>query len=390
VTSLLLPEGSVLLHIGPQKTGSTAIQMAMHLSRRELERHGVHYAGAKHTPREAGWAVLGKGSAVGRPAARSKAWDQLVAEIRASTQPRTCVSNEDFALADDAAAGRIIQGTGPDRTHLVFVARRIDKLLPSHWQERVKARLTLSYQDFLEQSLLPGANDWETGLLWGPQDVTATVERWSQHLDRARISVIVADEDDRTVLPRTFEELLGLPLGTLVPPQQRSNSSLSYAATETLRRVNQLAYDEGWTPTDYWRLVQAGIVQKLKERSDDDQPRLRGIPPRFFDQVAHRGDEQIDALASARVRVIGDPERLRIRGRVEPVEPPEPVEAIPLDLLADLVSGTRMGAAKLLAAERRQATRRARTMARDRTGRQLVGELGRKVAQKVRRKGRPS
>jgi hypothetical protein len=179
-------------------------------------------------------------------------------------------------------------------------------------------------------------------------------------------------------------------LGTLVPPQQRSNSSLSYAATETLRRVNQLAYDEGWTPTDYWRLVQAGIVQKLKERSDDDQPRLRGIPPRFFDQVAHRGDEQIDALASARVRVIGDPERLRIRGRVEPVEPPEPVEAIPLDLLADLVSGTRMGAAKLLAAERRQATRRARTMARDRTGRQLVGELGRKVAQKVRRKGRPS
>lgn len=382
MTSLLLPEGSVLLHIGPQKTGSTAIQMAMHLSRDELARHGVHYAGAKHTPREAGWAVLGKGSAVGRPAARSRAWDQLVAEIRGSSQPRICVSNEDFALADDAAAGRIVEGTGPGRTHLVFVARRIDKLLPSHWQERVKARLTLSYEEFLDQSLRPGADDWETGLLWGPQDVTATVERWSQYVDRDQISVVVADEDDRTVLPRAFESLLGLPVGTLVPPKKRSNSSLSYPATEALRRVNRLGYDEGWTPTEYWRLVQAGVVQKLKERADD-RPRLRGIPSRFFDQVAERGDQQIDALTSSGVRVIGDPERLRIRGRVEPVEPPAAVETIPLDLLADIVSGARAGAEKMRRAEQLSAARRSRREARDASSRQLISLLGRRVGRRI-------
>ena len=378
-----LPEGSVLLHIGPQKTGSTAIQMAMHLNREELARHGVHYAGSKHAPREAGWAVLGKGSAVGRPAARTRAWEQLVAEIRDASLPRVCVSNEDFALADDAAAGRIVEGTGPERTHLVFVARRIDKLLPSHWQERVKARLTLSYEDFLDQALRPGASDWETGLLWGPQDVTATVERWGRYVDRDRISVIVADEDDRTVLPRAFEALLALPTGTLVPPRMKSNSSLSYPATEALRRVNRLGYDEGWTPTEYWRLVQAGIVQKLKERPDEDQPRLRGIPARFFDQVADRAEQQIDALRTAGVTVIGDPDRLRIRGQLEPVEPPPAVETVPLDLLADIVSGTRTGAAKLRAAEERRADRAARQAVRSQSGRELVGQLGRRLGRRA-------
>jgi len=383
-----LPEGSVLLHIGPQKTGSTAIQMAMHLQRDELAAHGVHYVGTKHAPREAGWAVLGKGSAVGRPAARTQAWEQLVAEIAGATLPRICVSNEDFALADDAAAGRIVDGTGPDRTHLVFVARRVDKLLPSHWQERVKARLTLSYEDFLAQSLAPGAADWETQLLWGPQDVAATVQRWGRYVDLDRISVIVADEADRTVLPRAFEALLDLPTGTLVPPEEKSNSSLSYPATEALRRINQLGYDEGWTPTEYWRLVQAGILLALKERADTDQPRLRGIPARFFDAVAERGEEQIEALRTAGVRVIGDPERLRITGRVEPVEPPPAVEAVPLDLLADVVSGARRGAEKLRRTEKRAAARESERLAADQSSRELVGLLGRRARARLRKGAR--
>ena len=46
-----LPEGSVLLHIGPHKTGTTAIQGALAAARAELAEHGVTYpghAGAHH------------------------------------------------------------------------------------------------------------------------------------------------------------------------------------------------------------------------------------------------------------------------------------------------------------------------------------------------------
>ena len=40
-----LPEGAVLLHIGPYKTGSTAIQQALFDQRDVLAEHGVLYPG---------------------------------------------------------------------------------------------------------------------------------------------------------------------------------------------------------------------------------------------------------------------------------------------------------------------------------------------------------
>jgi hypothetical protein len=380
-----LPEGSVLLHIGPQKTGSTAIQMAMHQSREMLAAHGVRYTGRTHTPREAGWAVLGS-SAIGRPVPRDKAWRKLVDEIRAATEPRVVVSNEDFALADDAAAARIVEGTDAARTHLIFVARRIDKLLPSHWQERVKARMTLSYPEFLTHVTRDGANDWESRMMWEPQDVTALVDRWAQHLDRDRISVLIADEDDRGLIPRTFEELLALPTGSLVPPKSRSNSSLSFPATEALRRVNRLTKDEAWTPQQYWRIVQSGIVERLKERSDDGQPRLTGVPASSFEEVADRADQQIEAILTAGVHVIGDPERLRIRGRVTPVEPPTEVETVSLALLTDVVSGAVAGSERLHQTELKRALRQVRPAptADALSGRELAGLLRSRVGRRLR------
>ena len=36
-----IPEGARLVHIGPHKTGSTAIQVALHSARDRLGEHGV-------------------------------------------------------------------------------------------------------------------------------------------------------------------------------------------------------------------------------------------------------------------------------------------------------------------------------------------------------------
>ena len=135
----LLPEGSLLLHIGPPKTGSTAIQMALHSSRTALAEHGVLYPGTRMRARSAAAAVLGSGMPVGRDKPKIERWHGLVAEIRQTDLPRICLSHESFSRADDAAVGRILDGLGAERTHVVYVARRLDKVLPSHWQERVKA-----------------------------------------------------------------------------------------------------------------------------------------------------------------------------------------------------------------------------------------------------------
>ena len=68
---------SVLLHIGPAKTGSTAMQHAMFQVREQLAEHGVHYVGSRPHEKEAGGIALGLAhGAIGRrdPRPESCAW----------------------------------------------------------------------------------------------------------------------------------------------------------------------------------------------------------------------------------------------------------------------------------------------------------------------------
>lgn len=45
----MLPAGSRILHIGPHKTGSTAIQVSLQEAGDRLAEHGVVYLGRKRT-----------------------------------------------------------------------------------------------------------------------------------------------------------------------------------------------------------------------------------------------------------------------------------------------------------------------------------------------------
>jgi hypothetical protein len=380
-----LPDGSLLVHIGPQKTGSTAIQLAMHHTRDELAAHGVHYVGTGPLVREAAWFALGLRGGVGRRPPRAQAWQTVLDEIEQSPQPRLCLSSEAFARADDAAAGRVVADLGAGRTHVVFVARRLDRLLPSHWQERVKARSTTSYPDFLRQALEPAGDrpDWHYEMLWGPQDVGRVVGRWARHLDLDRVTVVVSDEDDREVVPRAFETLLGLPADLLVPPATPANRSLDYAGAEAVRRLNLLARTERWTPAQYRTIVQLGVVPALKGRASGDPRRLAGLPDWALAAVAERAEAQIEAIRSSGARVIGDPGWLRIRDRVEPVDLPPEVDEISLDGLAEVVRGAVAGSTRLYATARRAGRAAEAAAPLQIGGRQLLQLLARRTAARM-------
>jgi hypothetical protein len=375
-----VPEGSTLLHIGPAKTGSTAVQHAMFQARDRLAEHGVEYIGNRPHEKEAGVVALGLGPAVGRRPARPETWRRLVDQIAASTLPRQCLSNEDFGRADDAAIARILDATGAERTHLVYVARRLDKVLPSHWQQQVKARVTASYPDFLDEVLTTGERTWRANLVMAPQDVGDVLARWGKMLPPERITVVVADEGDRDLLPRAFESLLGLPAGLLKPPGGPANRSMGFAETEVLRRVNRVTLEEEWSPAEYRNLVQLGVVKVFKERPAGSGPRLGGVPESAFERVADLADAQIEAIRGSGVQVIGDPERLRVRGQVAPVAVPPEVTSVDLDLLADVVSGVRGGSARLRRARRPVNVREQRDAL---GGRQLLQLLARRTASRL-------
>src|SRR4029077_10661334 len=103
----LLEPGTRLLHIGPHKTGTTAIQGALHLARRRLAAEGVAYPGRGRQTLCPALAVTGQPALLGGPRPEISYWDSLVRDVRAAGDQRVVLSSEFFAEADDAAARRV-------------------------------------------------------------------------------------------------------------------------------------------------------------------------------------------------------------------------------------------------------------------------------------------
>jgi hypothetical protein len=389
-----IPEGGLLLHIGPPKTGSTAIQNAFHANRAGLAAAGVHYAGAGYRPREAGWAVLGIGPSVGRTQPRIELWDRLVEEIHAHPQERVCLSSEDFARADEAAVERIVSAMGADRVHLVHVVRRFDRLLPSQWQERVKARLMAGYEDWLRVVLAEEGDTFEWRNLWRPQDVVGILERWGKHVPADRITLICSDDVDRERIPRTFEALLGLPTGLLDPDPMRANRSLTANEVELLRRLNQAAARDGWSGKDYLDIGQRGVGRAF--RRSTPSPTDAKIPPApawAQERIAEFSRRQAEAVRGSGAQVVGDPDLLLVEPSTSATTV-EPVTSVDLDTAVTAVLGAIEGARRAAAADaptpasgkgRRKGRKKARRSVDQVPSSELLRIVARRAARRVRR-----
>ena len=274
---LLLPPGACLLHVGPYKTGSSSIQAAMHQQRDALRRHGVVYAGRTARARRPGWAVIGT-TPRGRRTATIEEWLELADEVRAAADQRVCVSTEDLARVEPGIARRVVEDLGPERTHVLTVVRRLDRLLPSQWQQRAQSFKTDDYDEYLHVVLDPGgpADHQSRRAFWASHDLAKVLGTWAGAAGADRVIAVVADEADRALLPRTVEQLLGLPDG-LLQEVQGGNPSLSHNAVEVLRRLNVLAEERGWPDEVYARVVrEAAHAMKYAGRSEHDVtvPRL--------------------------------------------------------------------------------------------------------------------
>src|SRR4051794_41950522 len=95
-----VPEGTRLVHIGPHKTGSTAIQVALHTARDRLAEHGVAYVTTGgYRPRKAGWALGIRGRPNGSPRPPIRHWRRLVAAGAGGGRGRGCGGQGGFRPA---------------------------------------------------------------------------------------------------------------------------------------------------------------------------------------------------------------------------------------------------------------------------------------------------
>jgi hypothetical protein len=302
---LPLQAGVRLLHIGPHKTGTTAIQGAFHLARERLADEGVVYPSTGRQPLRAILAVTGQPALLGEPSHAMANWEWLVAKVREAGSQRVMVSSEFFAEADDEVIPRVIEDMGGPMVHVAVTLRPLIRILPSQWQQYMQNGYCFGYLEWLE-GILSDPPDTPTPGFWARHRHDRLIERWANVVGPENVTAIVVDKSDPRILLGTFESMLGLPAGLLVPESGGVNRSLTLAEAEIARMINEEFSRQEWPSENYATFVRNGAVKRLKARIP--APGEPGIvtPAWALKRATEIGAEMVQNISALGVHVIGD------------------------------------------------------------------------------------
>lgn len=390
-----VPEHAVLLHIGPHKTGTTAIQGILTTAREQMAEHGVLYPGTSWSHADEARAVLNRPAGWlydSAPLPDQSRWRDLVESVHAAPG-RVVLSSEFFALADAEQRARVVEDLGADRLHILVAARNPGSIVLSTWQQVLRDGKTGRLEEFLRRGFERDRPGHATSGFWSWADAANQVEDWAPLVGVDRLRVVVIDESDRTLLPTTFEQLLGLPAGLLssvAPPSQ--NRSLTAPEAELLRRATELVKPElRWE--EFSLFFRMGYARRLLDHRTVPRDEARSALPAWAtEQAAAEAAAMIERLDASGVTVIGDLDDLR---RVPAPAEPQPIDEVPVDLAAEALAGVMLAAQRRLRKTQRRADRAERQVRRlakgtDRPPAGLDGvpasELASELASRARRK----
>jgi hypothetical protein len=337
-----LPVGTTLLHIGLPKTGTTTLQRGAAVNRDQLLRQGVCYPGVAFNHRDPAAALMqrplgwrGRGAVThGR-----RVWDELIREANSSPAHRVFISSEFICESDDHQARRFRAELG-EQLHVAITVRGFAELLPSNWQQAIKAGHTGGFEQWLDD-VLRRRQAPTVRTFYRRNDQAAIVGRWTGLLGPDNVTVVIADKQHPDRLITTFEQLLGLRPGTLAGRPlggYAANRGLSAAEAELVRRVNLTMHEQRYDWRRYTSLIRHGLIARMQEnrrpRPDEPDLRLPGWTARDALRTARSYAEMIRASGC---RVIGDPAALTAPlPTVDHVEQPT---GLPLDAVVEGIAG---------------------------------------------------
>jgi len=335
-------QGSMLLHIGVHKTGTTAVQTSLANSRDILGTWKVRYPGRLMAHREVASSVMGRPlgwRTDGAKPPKSGLWEQTVAEAR-SFGGITVISSEFFAESADDVVERIVRDVGVENLHVVITLRNLGRILPSAWQQNLKSGFETPYLAWVRRMLFADDEATRNTIFWRRHRHDVLVERWVEAVGPERVTVVVVDDRVREGIFHHFEDLLGLPRDTLYDRRgEVSNRSMTLAEAAFLRRLNvAVGGAAGWRA--YPNRVQAFMVKQLVEGRKPEPDELRLATPQWaLDRAAEIADEMVTRIEATGARILGDPEVLRER-----LTGPEETSDDSVDLPVDAAISALMGA----------------------------------------------
>jgi hypothetical protein len=306
-----LPNGAVLLHVGPHKTGTTALQGALWAAREKLHRQDVRLAGRSRNPASAVRAVTGQASPYaddGRTPPLWR-WRRLAGDIRGARESRVVVSSEFFAWAGDDAITRIADDVGRNRVHVAVTLRPLARVIPSMWQQNVQAGTVATIDEWL-RVVLDQAEGQSRHPFWTLHRHDELIDRWAAIIGAERVTGVVVDDRDHDVLMRAFEQLLDLEPGTLVPQIDLLNRSLTLPEAEAVRAFNRAFHAKGLSRGRHARLMRFGAAQVMKQRPPSRDERRVELPGWAGEPIEAIQRDIVAAIGRSGARILGDLERL--------------------------------------------------------------------------------
>jgi hypothetical protein len=321
----------IFLHVGSPKTGTTFLQQVL-WSQRDLAREQGLLLPLESF-HDHFLATLDVRELTDRPETPPRAsgiWERTVEEARA-WDGDVLVSHELFAAATRAQATAAVEAFGPDaEVHVVLTARDLVRQIPAEWQEHVKHRDVLTYQEFVALLREERKGTW----FWRVQDYPRVLGRWGAVVPADRVHVVTvppAGAPPEQLWTR-FAALLGLDPEAFDLGGHRANTSLGYEQAELLRRVNAALGDRLPLPGPYPVDVKDLFAQTLLTRQPGAKIALAGDDVGY---AVERSRRMADAIAALGVDVVGDLDELV---PALPETPPPPPQVTDERLLEESVT----------------------------------------------------
>ncbi|MFA1550986.1 hypothetical protein [Actinomadura chokoriensis] len=320
----------VILHIGQQKSGTTYLQEVLgHVSGPLADDAGILFPDsireilpdAIENHEKATRGLLGGEypwvSAADAAAERRK-WPRLMAKVRA--WPGTVLlSAEALSAIRSAAVSRLLAEFGDTPVEVVITTRRLDRTLPSLWQQHVRNGRGATAEEFfavLAEQRERGRQAIEEELdlhLWRAFGLGGLVRRWAAAVGPDRVRVVVNPGSPPDLLWHRFAEAVGAPgCADRLPSDvrtRRTHSGLTSDETELLVALNRLLDQAGWSTFESRALREEILRDGLLARGERGGP--VAVPEPARELVRGWAEEDLAELASSGVRVVGRPGELR-------------------------------------------------------------------------------